>query len=258
MFEEPFRWMEAISTRHSYVREKLQKARPVLSVPYDEGAVIFGFAPQSGKIFEIYDRIALGGLGHPADIERLRMTLLDMAHVEGFSRSAQDVTIARLLQFGIAPALKQNFEEVQRAPYLVQLLLAELNNEGVAEFYRLSYDGYWETFRKGTVIVGDRKVQEHIQKEIEKTDFASLKLNQALKKGLFLWEEGCKLDDSDEYKAGDESDSEEPDEAPSTLKDAFGQWTLEAAVLNKNTGRKRLYRALDTKEIDALKEVALK
>ena len=258
MFEEPFRWMEAISTRHSYVREKLKKARPVLGVPYDEGAVILGFTPQSGKIFEIYDRIALGGLGHPADIERLRMMLLDMAHVEGFSRSAQDVTIARLLQFGIAPALKQNFEEVQRAPYLVQLLLAELDNEGVAGFYRLSYDGYWETFEKGTVIVGDWKVQEHIQKEIGETDFASLKLDQALKKGLRLWEEGCRLGDSDKDKEDDESDKEETDDAPSTLKDVFEQWTLEVAVLNKNTGRKRLYRALGVDEIDALKEMVLK
>ncbi|SVD06771.1 uncharacterized protein METZ01_LOCUS359625, partial [marine metagenome] len=30
MFEEPFRWMEAISTRHSYVQEKLQKGQPVI------------------------------------------------------------------------------------------------------------------------------------------------------------------------------------------------------------------------------------
>ncbi len=30
MFEEPFRWMEAISTRHSYVREKLGKGQPVI------------------------------------------------------------------------------------------------------------------------------------------------------------------------------------------------------------------------------------
>ena len=258
MFEEPFRWMEAISTRHSYVREKLKKARPVLGVPYDEGAVILGFTPQSGKIFEIYDRIALGGLGHPADIERLRMTLLDMAHIEGFSRSAQDVTIARLLQFGIAPTLKQNFEEIQRAPYLVQLLLAELDNKGVAGFYRLSYDGYWETFKKGTVIVGDWKVQAYIQKKIGETDFTSLKLDQALKKGLHLWEEGCRLGDSEKYKEDGENDKEETDDAPSTLKDVFEQWTLEVAVLNKNTGRKRLYRALGVDEIDALKEMALK
>ena len=106
MFEEPFRWMEAISTRHSYVREKLQKGQPVIAVPYDEGALLMGFSPQPGKIFEVYDRIAMGGLGHPADVERLRMSLLEMAHLEGFNRSAQDVTIGRLLQFGIAPATR--------------------------------------------------------------------------------------------------------------------------------------------------------
>ena len=38
MFDEPFRWMEAISTRHSYVQEKLKKGQPVLAVPYKDGA----------------------------------------------------------------------------------------------------------------------------------------------------------------------------------------------------------------------------
>ena len=59
MFEEPFRWMEAISTRHSYVREKLFKGQPVIGVPYNEGALIIGFSPQPGKIFEIYDNFVL-------------------------------------------------------------------------------------------------------------------------------------------------------------------------------------------------------
>ena len=137
MFEEPYRWMEAVSTRHNYVQEKLKMGQPVLSVPFDDGVLIMGFAPQPGKVFEIYDRIALGGVGHPADVERLRMTLLDMAHLEGFNRSAQDVTLARLLQFGIAPALKQNFEEIQRAPYIVRLLLVELNMQGKPNFFRI-------------------------------------------------------------------------------------------------------------------------
>ncbi|MCH8156920.1 MAG: proteasome subunit alpha [Nitrospinae bacterium] len=260
MFEEPFRWMEAITTRHSYVREKLHKGQPVIGVPYEEGAVMLGFAPQPGKVFEIYDRIALGGLGHPADVERLRMTLLDMAHVEGFSRSAQDVTIARLLQFGLAPALKQNFEEIQRAPYLVQLLLAEVDNDDVAGFYRLNYDGYWETFKNGTVIAGSGKVQERIQKEIEKTSFAGFKLKKALQEALRLWEVGCQEPDDSKKDEDEDADSEteEKDDAPSTLKDAFEKWTLEAAVLNRNTGRKCLYRALDAKEIDALKSAVLK
>ena len=36
MFEEPYRWMEAISTRHNYVQEKLKMGRPVIAVPYNE------------------------------------------------------------------------------------------------------------------------------------------------------------------------------------------------------------------------------
>lgn len=87
MFEEPYRWMEAVSTRHNYVQEKLKMGQPVMAVPYNEGLLIFGFAPQPGKIFEVYDRIALGGVGHPADVERLRMNLLDMAHLEGDRKS---------------------------------------------------------------------------------------------------------------------------------------------------------------------------
>ena len=256
MFEEPFRWMEAISTRHSYVSEKLYKGQPVIGVPYDEGALIIGFSQQPGKIFEIYDRIALGGLGHPADVERLRMTLLDMAHAEGFNRSAEDVTIGRLLQFGLAPALKQNFEEIQRAPYLIQMLLAEINHDGYAEFFRVNYDGYWEKFKQGTVIVGDIKVSERIQKMIEGTDFMSLSLDQSIHSALRIWEEGRK-----KPKLASESDSspeessevdEEMEGFPVDLKEAFERWNLEVGVLNNKTTRKCLFRSLSESEISAL------
>ncbi len=231
MFDEPFRWMEAISTRHSYVQEKL----------------VMGFAAQPGKIFEVYDRIALGSLGHPADVERLRMTLLDMAHVEGFNRSDKDVTIARLLQFGIAPAMKQNFEEVMRAPYLVKLLFAEIDFNNKPLFFRLNYDGHWEMFKKGAVISGNDKESEWIQKQIEQTDFASLSLKQALKEACRLWEEG---------KKQSSPESEDADEQPTTLAEAFDRWTLEAAVLSTETERKALYRVVAPDEIEPLKSAA--
>ncbi|MFQ5451204.1 MAG: proteasome subunit alpha [Nitrospinaceae bacterium] len=248
MFEEPFRWMEAISTRHSYVREKLQKGQPVLAVPYNEGALLLGFSPQPGKIFEVYDRIAMGGLGHPADVEKLRMTLLDMAHLEGFNRSAQDVTIARLLQFGVAPSLKQNFEEVMRAPYLIQLILAELDAEGQTNFYRMSYDGYWEKLKHGGAIAGDAKVVEWLDKEIEKAPFRSLPLDQALSRACRLWEEGKKHGSDQE-----ENNEEESDGPPKTLKEVFEKWNLEAAVLCGKTTRKSIYRPVSQKEIEQLR-----
>lgn len=248
MFEEPFRWVEAISTRHSYVREKLGKGQPVIAVPFNEGAVLLGFSPQPGKIFEIYDRIAMGGLGHPADVEKLRMTLLDMAHVEGFNRSEQDVNISRLLQFGIAPSLKQNFEEVMRAPYLVQLLLVELDQEGQPRFYRLNYDGHWETFRDGAIISGNSRMVEWFDKEIHKIPFPTLPLNQALQEACKLWEEGHKQMNDVEKEKG---------EASVTLKEAFGKWTLESAVLSRASSNRCLYRAVTPQEIEQVKKTLL-
>ena len=243
MFEEPYRWMEAVSTRHNYVQEKLKMGQPVMAVPYDEGLLIFGFAPQPGKIFEVYDRIALGGVGHPADVERLRMNLLDMAHLEGFNRSAQDVNSARLLQFGIAPALKQNFEEIQRAPYIIRMLLVELDKEGKPNFFRMNCDGHWETFKNGTAIAGEEKVMDWLQKEIQKQPFATYSLDQALQQACKLWDESRKLESDDEAKK----------DIPETLQEAFDQWYLEGAVLTEKSMRKAIYRPLSKDEIERLK-----
>lgn len=251
MFEEPFRWMEAISTRHSYVREKLQSGQPVIAVPYQNGALILSFSPQPGKIFEVYDRIAMGGLGHPADVEKLRMTLLDMAHLEGFNRSSHDVNIARLLQFGIAPSLKQNFEEVMRAPYLIKLLLLELDRDGQPNFFRLNYDGYWETLKTGGAIAGDEKAMEWIDKKIEETPFATFPLEKALAQVCKLWQEGK------QQAAGDEEKNDDDPEATITLKEAFEKWSLEVAVLCAQTQRKSIYRTIDSREIEKLKSAVL-
>ena len=208
--------------------------------------MIFGFAPQPGKIYEIYDRIALGGVGHPADVEKLRMNLLDMAHLEGFNRSAQDVTSTRLLQFGIAPALKQNFEEIQRAPYIIRLLLVELTEQGKPNFFRMNYDGHWETFKNGTAIAGDEKVMDWLQREIQKQPFESYSLEQALQKAAKLWDESRKIKSKD-------SEDEKDNELPETLKEAFDQWYLEGAVLTEKSMSKAIYRSLSEDEINKLK-----
>ncbi len=246
MFDEPFRWLEAISTRHSYVQEKLKKGQPVIAAPYQDGALMLGFSPRQGKIYELYDRIAFGGMGHPADVERLRMTLLDMAHLEGFNRSEKDVTLARMLQFGIAPALKQNFEEIARAPYLSQLLLMEIDFNNQPSFFRVNYDGHWESFKNGAVIAGDSRLTDFIEKKLDDVSFREMPLEKALHEVCRIWE-AAKQDIVDE-------DSDDP--AP-TLKDAFDKWTVEAAVLSTATERKALYRSVTEQEIEQLKTACL-
>ncbi len=241
MFDEPFRWTEAVSARHGYVQEKLKKAYPVLAVPFNEGAFLMAIGPQSGKIYEIYDRIAMGAMGHPADIEKMRMTLLDMSHLEGFNRSVQDVVLGRLLQFGLAPALKQNFEEVMRAPYLIQMGLVEVDRKGKPKFFRVNYDGHWETFSRGTVISGDSKLTKLVEKRLTEIDFSNLSLDDALVEACKLWKEGM-----------DEVESEE-NGVPKTLKKALEDWTLETAILNYKISRKSIVRTLTEAEIDRLK-----
>ena len=89
------------------------------------------------KLYEIYDRLALGGMGHPADLENFASTL-EMAHVEGFNRSPSDVTGPRLVKYGIAPVIKQAFEEVYKAPFIVRILVAELGQKAGKEAFLAS------------------------------------------------------------------------------------------------------------------------
>ena len=53
-----------------------------------------------------------------------------------------------------------------------------------------------------------------------------------------------------------QQESEDADEQPTTLAEAFDQWTLEAAVLSTETERKALYRAVTPDEIEPLKSAA--
>jgi len=94
MIEEPYRWVEAIATRRDYIEMQLATGSPVVALGYDAGILLLTVGQQ--KLFEIYDRIALGAIGHPGDIERLRMAAIELASTEGFTRSAADVSLRRL------------------------------------------------------------------------------------------------------------------------------------------------------------------
>src|ERR1041385_7037474 len=126
MFEEPYRWVEAVGNRRYYLDEQFKQGSPVVAASYRDGVLVLTVSKGTPKLYEIYDRIALGGMGHPADLEKLRFSLLEMAHLEGFNRSPSDVTGARLMKYGLAPAIKQAFEEIYKAPFIVKILLADL------------------------------------------------------------------------------------------------------------------------------------
>src|SRR4030095_1773989 len=109
MIEEPYRWLEAMGNRREYVTEQLKGGSPGFAASLPEGIVWRGAGSGTSKVFELVDRHALGGLGHPADIEKIRQAAIDAAHMEAFTRAPEDVSLRRLVSFGLSPQLKTNF-----------------------------------------------------------------------------------------------------------------------------------------------------
>jgi proteasome alpha subunit len=143
MIEEPYRWVEAIANRREYVETQLAQGSPIAAVGYREGILFLTIGRRSRqKIYEIYDRIAMGAIGHPGDIERLRLAAIELASTEGFTRSAADVSLRRLAHYSLSPVMKSAFEQVYGPPYLARLLFAEIGSSPKEDlFLRVDYDG---------------------------------------------------------------------------------------------------------------------
>src|ERR1700729_2882217 len=145
MTEEPYRWLEAVSNRREYVRENLKTGWPSFAISLPDGILLLGVGGGQSKVFELFDRHALAGLGHPADIEKIRQAAIDAAHTEAFTRAPEDVSMRRLVSFGLSPQLKTNFEQIFTAPILVELVLAELGSEPQKDMLiRLHFDGSFQ------------------------------------------------------------------------------------------------------------------
>jgi proteasome alpha subunit len=131
MMEEPYRWVEAVANRREYVEQQLAGGSPIAAVSCREGILLLTLGRQRRKLFEIYDRIAMGAIGHPGDIERLRMGAIELASSEGFLRSAADVSLRRLADFGLSPLLKNSFEQVCDTNMLIPALIAPEDSRAV-------------------------------------------------------------------------------------------------------------------------------
>jgi proteasome alpha subunit len=157
MTEEPYRWLEAMGNRREYVREQLKGGSPVLGASLPDGILLLGIGSGQSKVFELFDRHALAGLGHPADIEKIRQAAIDAAHMEAFTRAPDDVSLRRLVSFGLSPQLKTNFEQVFSAPFLVELLLAEIGTAPERDlFFRLHFDGSFQIQNGGVSVVASQ------------------------------------------------------------------------------------------------------
>jgi proteasome alpha subunit len=142
MTEEPYRWLEAIGNRREYIREQMRGATPVFALSRPEGILLLGVGQGQSKVFEIYDRHAFAALGHPVDIEKLRQVAIEAAHLEGFNRSSEDVTLRRLISFALSTMLKNSFEQIFAPPFIVESVWAEVGDSPAQDvLVRVHHDG---------------------------------------------------------------------------------------------------------------------
>ena len=190
MTEEPYRWLEAIGNRREYISEQMKGGTPVFALSRPEGILLLGVGIGHSKVFEIYDRHGFAALGHPVDIEKLRQAAIEAAHVEGFNRSAKDVTLRRLISFALSTTLKNSFEQIFSPPLIVESIFAELGDTPAHDILvRVHYDGHHHYETSGVLVAGnDRK------KEAEAADWLrnqlkdSDSLNQAASLCLTAWQ----------------------------------------------------------------------
>jgi proteasome alpha subunit len=142
MIEEPYRWVEAIANRREYIEIQLASGSPIAAIGYRDGILFLTLGRSRQKLFEIYDRIGMGAIGHPGDIERLRMAAIELASTEGFTRSGADVSLRRLAYYSLSPVMKTAFEQIYGPPFLARLLFAEVGARPEEDlFLRVEYDG---------------------------------------------------------------------------------------------------------------------
>ncbi len=255
MHEEPFRWVEAIANRREYIEDQLAPGSPIVALGYRDGILLFTLSRERQKVFEIYDRIALGGIGHPGDLERLRLTAIELASTEGFARSADDVALRRLANYSLSPALKAAFEQIYGAPFLARLLFAELGRGDASNlFLRLDYDGsirtngggFGKTFEDFGVIAGKAHAIAQMESAMRERSHSGLNLADALRLAGRTWAVGHLALSAD-------SDAAPPDSAKVTahLQEQLKHASVEAAVLEKTAPLPATYRALAEDEVRA-------
>lgn len=151
--DEPYRWLDAIANRREYIRDQLKGATPVFTFSRPEGILLLGVGTGQSKVFEVYDRQALAALGHPVDIEKIRQTVIEAAHREGFTRAPEDVTLRRLLNFSLGPALKAGFEQIFSAPLIVESVFAEIGASPAEDVLaRVNFDGTYRFESEGVAV----------------------------------------------------------------------------------------------------------
>jgi len=256
MIEEPYRWVEAIANRREYIEAQLASGSPIAALGYRDGILFLTLGQTRQKIFEIYDRIAMGAIGHPGDIERLRMAAIELASTEGFTRSTADVSLRRLVHYSLSPVMKSAFEQVYGAPYLARMLFAEVGERPEEDlFLRVEYDGEiatnGATFAQArndfAALSGTRQSRELMESFLQAEHAPGTSFEAALRSALDAWSVGQMA-----LQTGDTKEMPVRTAVEKYRREQLANTGIEAGILERDPGRGIRYRALMDKELRAL------
>ena len=256
MIEEPYRWVEAIANRREYIEAQLAPGSPIAALGYRDGILFLTMSQTRQKIFEIYDRIAMGAIGHPGDIERLRMAAIESASTEGFTRSATDVSLRRLVHYSLSPVMKAAFEQVYGPPYLARMLFTEVGERPEEDlFVRVEYDGeiatngatYAQARQDFAALSGTQQSRELMEAFLATQHAPDADLETTFNSALDAWSIG--------HMTLQTSDAKEQPERTAVTKHREEQLAIagiEAALLERDANRAIRYRSLSDKELRLL------
>lgn len=253
MIEEPYRWVEAIANRREYVETQLAQGSPIAAIGYRDGILFLTIGRRSRqKIYEIYDRIAMGAIGHPGDIERLRLAAIELASTEGFTRSAADVSLRRLAHYSLSPVMKGAFEQVYGPPYLARLLFAEIGSSPKEDlFLRIDYDGSIsadgpnpQPRQRFAVLSGTNASAELMEKFLQQNHVTDAALPDAIAVAADAWSVG-------RMALGEDTTKEVPDHDAirKHREERLAESGIEAAVLERDSKSAIRYRTLPEEEL---------
>ena len=256
MIEEPYRWVEAIANRREYIEAQLAPGSPIAALGYRDGILFLTLSQTRQKIFEIYDRIAMGAIGHPGDIERLRMAAIELASTEGFTRSAADVSLRRLVHYSLSPVMKSAFEQVYGPPYLARMLFAEVGGRPEEDlFLRVEYDGeiatngatYAQARKDFAVLSGTRQSRELMEAFLKDQHAPDATFQTTLNSALDAWSIGHMS-----LQAGDTTELPERAALLKYRQEQLSHGGIEAALLERDSSRAIRYHSLSDTELRSL------
>ena len=184
------------------------------------------------------------------------MAAIELASTEGFTRSAADVSLRRLVHYSLSPVMKGAFEQVYGAPYLARMLFAEIGDRPEEDlFLRVDYDGeiatngatFAQARRDFAVLSGTRQSSELMESFLKTEHSSDAAFEATLKSGLDAWSVGNMTLQMSEAK-------ELPERTTITKyrQEQLAKAGIEAGILERNDSQAIRYRSLLDKELRAL------